>query len=122
MKYLLLITIAVIIAATVAANSGAGTKLFQFVHLIPGKDKTAHFLLYGALGLFASHYLGRSGKRPLKTSLFWILLIAILIIAEELSQAFMVNRSLSIADLMASLSGFFIGTAIAFCLASHRSS
>jgi len=69
MKIFLLFTIAIVIAATIVANSGAGTTLFHFVQFLPGKDLTAHFLLYGILGLLVLTCIHRTEQRSLKTNL-----------------------------------------------------
>lgn len=108
MKLPLLIVLTLIVVATLIANSGQADFLFDLVQLIPGKDLTGHFLLYGAFGWTLSLYLNGVTKRHWRL----MLIVVTLIVAEECSQAFFRHRTFSIADLACSLLGFGVGTLI----------
>lgn len=114
MKILMLLVIALIVAATVAANTGNGGQLFAFVDRIPGKDLTGHFLLYGLLGFFVVGFLSKTNHRSAKAVFGWILLAACVVAVEEFSQAFFPSRTFSVLDLVASLAGLLVGSALSY--------
>lgn len=121
MKTFLWLTILIIIAATIVANLGLGVVLFKFVELLPGKDVTAHFLLYFLLGFAVSLYLRMAKNVSIRTNAIWIAIIAILVTAEEFSQALIPSRSFSYKDLIASLGGLLAGTLVANLICWIRS-
>ena len=95
-----------IIVAVVASNVGEGSQLLGFVDRIPGRDKTGHFLLMGALSFSAVLAIApRLRSSPAKASCHVILALCAIISIEELSQYFITTRNFSIADLLASLAG-----------------
>lgn len=96
----------IVIIAVAASNLGAGSRLFGFIDRIPGRDKTGHFLLMGALSFAAVLALAPRLKISLgKASCRVILALCGVITLEELSQYFITTRTFSIADLLASLAG-----------------
>ena len=121
MKLFATLTIAIIAGATIVASLGGGPRLFGFIQRIPGKDVTAHFLLYAALGLTVSTCLRRSARPAIHAHWGWIVFgMAVLVIGEEFSQAFISTRSFSVADLLASLGGLTAGALTSRCFARPR--
>ena len=82
MKAAAFIAIILSVVVSVVASSGAGAQLFQFVQLLPGRDLTGHFVLYGFLGFTVAGWLGRTPKTARDTG-WTAALMALLIIAEE---------------------------------------
>ena len=105
MRFPAIAVASLIVLVTLVANSGAGSPLFRFVQLIPGKDLAGHFGIYCALGFALSLCL----KGTLKFDGIWIGLVAMGIVAEEFSQVFLVHRTFSLTDLAAALAGFAFG-------------
>ena len=96
----------IVVVAVAASNFGAGPRLFGFIDHVPGRDKTGHFLLMGALSFAAVLALAPRLKTSLrKASCRVILALSGIITLEELSQYFIATRTFSIADLLASLAG-----------------
>ncbi|MGB1251029.1 MAG: VanZ family protein [Candidatus Promineifilaceae bacterium] len=95
------------------ANSGADHVFFQFVRWVPYGDKIGHLGLIGTLALLVNLAVGdrvvqgwRFGRNPL---LLGTLVVSILVVLEELSQLFLVNRTFDLIDLTFD----FIGIALA---------
>jgi VanZ family protein len=114
MKILMLLVVALIVAATIAANTGNGGWIFAYIGLLPGKDLTGHFLLYGLLGFSVVGFLNQNGRRSTRTVFTWIFIVGCLVAAEEFSQSFVPSRTFSMLDLMASLAGLLVGSVVQF--------
>lgn len=100
-----------ITAIVVAADRGAlPAALVDGIYQIPYGDKVGHFLLMAPLALLAD--LAAPGKRfgrlPAGSAV-----VALLVTAEEISQAFFPHRTFSGADLAASLAGVVVGARLA---------
>lgn len=105
MKTPLIVVTTLIVSAAIVANFEAGKWLLHFVQLLPGKDLTGHFVLYGALGAALAVFL----KRSALPANVLVPAVAILIVVEEVSQLFFEHRTFSLLDLAASLTGFGLG-------------
>ena len=112
MKAAAFIAIILSVVVSVVASSGAGAQLFQFVQLLPGRDLTGHFVLYGFLGFTVAGWLGHTPKTARDTG-WTAALMALLIIAEEGSQTLFAARTFSLSDLLASLAGLLLGVFLA---------
>ena len=109
----------IVIVAVAASNFGAGPRLFGFIDHVPGRDKTAHFLLMGALSFSTVLAFAPRLKTSLgRASCRLILGLCGIITLEEVSQHFIAARSFSIADLLASLTGAGIFGWLAHLVAS----
>ncbi len=112
MKGAATILLATVVAISIVAS--LRSELFLFVYSFPGGDKTGHFLLMGALSF--SVVLGFSGLRlrgraigPLLCTGAVLLLVAL----EEVTQAFLPNRQVSLFDLLASYAGVILFALVA---------
>jgi hypothetical protein len=96
-----------------SADVGNNTIFFDVVKAIPNGDKLGHFFLFGVFTLLVN--LGLNFKTwkglPLGT-----VLVSIVIILEELSQAFFPNRTLDIVDLIADGLGVLAFTYLGYWL------
>ena len=100
-------------------NSGRSNPLFALFSKMPNHDKIGHFLLMGLLSflaVIASNSLIRKTTRP--QILLPILLVALFVAAEEVSQIFIRSRTFSLTDLFAS----WLGVALFGALAAHIAS
>ena len=91
------------------ADTGHGQWLYDLARLVPGEDKTGHFLLFGFLSLLLNVVLQSSNFRlgPL-TLLKGSLIVSLFAIAEEISQLFFRSRTFDLMDLGAGLVGIWI--------------
>ena len=89
------------------------TILYSF----PNGDRIGHFILFGLfsflLRIAFPHPIIRALKRDIPVL---TLILAFLIIAEEISQIFIPVRTFSWGDLAASLAGWGLGWGIGFCV------
>ena len=91
------------------ADSGRGQWLFNLVRLIPGEDKTGHFVLFGMLSLLVNVVLQSSRLRVGRLFLLkGSVLVAAFAIAEEISQLFFRSRTFDWLDLSAGLVGIWL--------------
>ncbi|MCA9606667.1 MAG: VanZ family protein, partial [Myxococcales bacterium] len=105
-----------IVAIIVAANLGGTNEVFHLITRLPLGDKIGHFVLIGVLGMLVDLVAGRRDARPLRAypRLRFPLAPAILfvvVLGEELSQAFLPTRTCDAGDLLADLLGMatFVG-------------
>lgn len=107
-----------VVVAVVASNLGQGAQLFGFVDRIPGRDKTGHFLLMGALSFFVVLVLvPRMKMRSGKACALVVFGLCVIVGLEEVSQAFISTRSFSVGDLICSLAGIVVFGACGLLLA-----
>lgn len=92
----------------VLADLGRGGWLFRLAGLIPGGDKTGHFVLFGILSFlvnlvmrFATFQLGR--MTVMKGNLLLLAIVSL----EELSQLLFKSRSFDLFDLVADVAGIW---------------
>lgn len=91
------------------ADSGRGQWLFHLARLIPGEDKTGHFVLFGMLSLLVNVVLQSSRLRLGRLSLLkGSVLVAAFAIAEEISQLFFRSRTFDWLDLSAGVVGIWL--------------
>lgn len=96
------------------ANAGDRNVLFDFVGSLPYGDKLGHFCLFGALTLFVvvatkfrSFSLGRLHIY------YGVVVVALFVLAEEVSQVFIVTRTFDLIDLAADIIGIVMAASIA---------
>jgi len=91
------------------ADSGRGQWLFDLVRLVPGGDKTGHFVLFGLLSLLLNVVWRASTSRCGEfTVLKGSLLVAVFAVGEEVSQLFFATRTFDLLDLVAGLVGVWL--------------
>lgn len=97
------------------ANSGGRSVLFDFVGALPYGDKLGHFCLFGALTLavvaatkFRSFSLGRMHIY------YGVVVVALFVFAEEVSQVFIVTRTFDLIDLAADVVGIVMAASVAY--------
>ena len=99
-----------IVAIVVGANADVLPRPLKQLANFPGGDKTGHFILFGIL----TYLLDKSAlillpkRNPAQLILTVSLLLSILIGLEEWSQSLFPARTMSVNDLLASLSGVFV--------------
>ena len=106
MRLLTLLTLGVIIGATLLANAGLAEGAFRLVRAVPGGDLIGHFGLYGSLSYGLGGWMRRSQPKR------WVGIlagVAVLVSVEEIAQMAIPTRTFSLADLAASLSGLLLG-------------
>jgi VanZ family protein len=83
---------------------------------IPGLDKVAHFLAYGGLAGLISVGMRRSGRSYRPAVLFWlpIVLTAFYGVSDEFHQYFVPQRSCSVGDALADVSGAMAAQAVLY--------
>ena len=91
------------------ADSGHGQWLYHLARLVPGEDKTGHFVLFGLLSLLLNVVLQSSSLRLGRLVLSkGSLVVSVFAIAEEISQLFFRSRTFDLMDLGAGLAGIWI--------------
>lgn len=99
------------------ANTGGSSVLFDLVRAIPYGDKVGHFFLFGTLTMtfiIASRFTTFSlGGFDIY---YGVVVVAIFVISEEISQAFIPSRTLDILDLLADAAGIILFTYTAHSL------
>jgi VanZ family protein len=80
--------------------------LLQVTHYIPGRDKTGHFLLMGGFGgVSVLAFAGRRVGTRRVPVLGVLAVVALFVVLEEVVQRWLPNRTFSLLDIAASLSG-----------------
>ena len=91
------------------ADVGRGQWFFDLARVVPGGDKTGHFILFGLLSLLVNFVfraaVGRIGRLSV---LKGTLVVAIFAISEECSQLLFVSRTFDLLDLSAGLVGIWV--------------
>jgi len=91
------------------ADVGHGQWLFDLVRLVPGEDKTGHFILFGLLSLLLNVVLRASPMRCGRlTVLKGSFVVGAFAVAEEVSQLLFASRTFDLLDLTAGLVGIWI--------------
>jgi VanZ family protein len=98
-----------IVLIIVLADSGR-LGVLAVVNQVPFGDKAGHFILYGILALLINLSLFRSFPQHSQSRIvFWSVLILVLLIgAEEYSQQFFARRSYDLVDLTFSYLGVIL--------------
>lgn len=109
MRWLAVIYSLIIIFIIVVADSGQYHFIFQFIQQIPFGDKFGHFILIGLLALVINLALqGRKIQVFNYSLLQGSVIIAILVMLEELSQFFIKNRTFDLGDLLFDFIGIVV--------------
>lgn len=95
---LALIALGLIALIIIAADRGALAPVLVGLYRFPMGDKVGHLLLFGLLACLVSLAAGRRAR-------VWLALLAVGIVLEEVSQAWLPRRSFSLVDLGFSLLG-----------------
>ena len=120
MKRLAIVVIAAVAAISSIASLGY-RHLFDFVHRIPGRDTTSHFVVMGLVAFVVC--LGFSSSRLWGRRLGAIgctLLVAAVVTLEEGSQALIPTRSFAVGDLLASYGGILVAGLLAALILELR--
>lgn len=97
------------------ANTGSNNLLFDWVRTIPNGDKWGHCLLFGLLTLLLNLAFKLKVMQIGKLALYWgTVLVAVFVVAEELSQAFIPSRTFDWRDLFADAIGIASFTLISW--------
>ena len=121
MKRLTIAYVLILGAIILLVNWGIGQPLVHWAALVPGGDKTIHFLLIGLLSFMANMSLGarRVSVGPLSL-LEGTLLVGAAVTLEELSQLLLRWRDFSLLDLLANYLGAFLAGRLALLVVRHR--
>jgi VanZ family protein len=95
--------------------------VLQWTRLLPGRDKTGHFLLMGGLAFFAVlAFAGRSlrGRRLSTPSVLAV--VVTIVVVEECLQWWLPRRTFSLVDLASSLAGVAVFGGAAIAWRTHR--
>jgi polysaccharide biosynthesis protein VpsQ len=113
---------AVFIGAIVyAADTGIGKPFFDFVRGFPLGDKISHFFLMGTLATLAN--LACAGRRLIRGVAvpgLGTTIVAVIVLAEEISQIWIPGRTFEFYDLLADGLGIACGEFVATKLRARR--
>lgn len=103
------------------ANTGGQSIFFDFVRALPFGDKLGHFGLFGLLTLLMNFACKLKTIKigPVSVYLGAILVFSFAII-EELSQFFVVSRTLDITDVLADIVGIVFFSGLTFLINKWR--
>lgn len=91
------------------ADTGHGQWLYRLARLVPGEDKTGHFMLFGVLSLLVNVVLQCSNLRLGRLTLLkGSLIVSLFAMAEEISQLCFRSRTFDLMDLAAGLVGIWM--------------
>jgi len=91
------------------ADTGHGQWLYALARLVPGGDKTGHFVLFGLLSLLLNVVLQSSDLRLGRLVLLkGSLIVSVFAAGEEISQLFFRSRTFDLMDLSAGLVGIWL--------------
>ena len=108
-QILTVIFVILLIGILIIANLGLGSAFFAFIDSIPGADKIGHFILTGLLSLFVNLSMGvKTTTLKSLTVLRGSFFISILVVAEEISQLFLIHRGFELLDLTFDAAGILV--------------
>ena len=91
------------------ADTGHAQWLYKLARLVPGEDKTVHFVLFGMLSLILNVVWQSSRLRLGRLALLkGSLIVSLFAMAEEISQLFFRSRTFDLVDLGAGLVGIWL--------------
>ncbi len=110
-----------IIWMIVLANRGELNSDFGFLNWVPWGDKVGHFFLMGILSLLVNLSC-RAKRLPLGgwKVLMGSVIVAVLVTAEELSQAYLPHRTLSLSDWLADMAGILLFGQVAVWIVAKK--
>lgn len=98
-----------IVFIIVLANQGSQAFIFRWVKVIPLGDKIGHFFLVGTLACFVNYSLNwRKMRLPFVHLLLGSLLVAVVMLVEEISQLWLTHRTFDLLDLTSDLLGIWL--------------
>jgi polysaccharide biosynthesis protein VpsQ len=122
-KWPTLVFILLLVVIVVAADRGKLPAFVGVLYNFPNGDKVGHFTLMGLLSLLVNlGVLSGAGKRTGRRALTASLVVASLVMLEEISQEFFPSRNASWADLVFSLAGIAVFGALAWFLVERKKS
>lgn len=103
------------------ADTGRPSVFFDLVRAIPAGDKLGHAMLFGTLTLglnlgLALHTWSLAGWKIYRGAV----IVVVLVVAEELSQAWFPNRTLDAVDLLADAAGIVSASIVCWFLETRR--
>jgi VanZ family protein len=111
-----------LVAIVVLANRGEIDHYLGFFIALPYGDKIGHFLLMGTLSFLVNLCLkARTFSIANLRLLVGSVVVAAIVSAEELSQAFNPNRTLSLGDWLADIAGIILFGQVAAYLVTRKS-
>jgi len=118
----ILTVVYILILAGIIVLAGInGTKYFSFISDIPYGDKIGHFGLMGMLSLMVNLALRARGIRIWKLNyLLGSLIVAAVVLIEEVSQIFISGRTFDTGDLWFDFAGIFVFGEIARLVCRRR--
>jgi polysaccharide biosynthesis protein VpsQ len=107
-----------IVAIIILANTGGLPPFLRAAYDFPGGDKIGHFLLYGLLTLLLTLTFLRSLRNtdPQRVAVSVGLILALFLLAEEVSQLYIPRRTFNILDLLAGWLGLIVGGSAAWMI------
>lgn len=97
------------------ANTGSDSVFFDFIKTLPYGDKIGHFGLFGFLTFTAIIAFKYRTFACSKFNIYYgFALVAVFVIAEEISQIFIPSRTFDLVDLAADSVGMLFATAVAY--------
>ncbi|HRQ22963.1 MAG TPA: VanZ family protein [Anaerolineales bacterium] len=107
-----------IIALIILADTGRLPPFLRAAYDFPGGDKAGHLILFGLLNLILSLTFLRSLRNadPQRVAVSIGLILALFLLAEEVSQIYIPRRTFNILDLLAGWLGLIIGGSMAWMI------
>ncbi len=101
--------VAFIIFIIALANQGSEAFIFRLIRFVPFGDKLGHFFLVGTLACFINLSLNwRRIRLPFAHLLLGSLLVAGVMLLEEISQLWLTHRTFDLFDLTSDLLGIWL--------------
>lgn len=106
---ILAVVYVLIFAGIIVLADIKGTDYFKFIRYIPYGDKVGHFVLMGLLSLAVNLVLRARNIKIWKLSyLLGSLIVAVVVLIEEISQIFVKGRTFDFGDLLFGFAGIFV--------------
>jgi polysaccharide biosynthesis protein VpsQ len=119
-KILTVVYILILVGIIVLADIN-GTSYFMFMHYIPYGDKVGHFVLMGMFSLMLNLALRARTIRIWRLNyLLGSLIVAVLVLIEEISQIFVGGRTFDFGDLLSDYAGVLVFGEIARLICRKR--
>ncbi|MCO1334734.1 VanZ family protein [Microbulbifer sp. OS29] len=97
------------------ANTGSSSVLFDLTQAIPFGDKIGHIFLYGTFSIILILATRSTSSRFGPVEIYYgALAVLIFALTEEISQAFIVNRTFDLIDLVSDLIGVILANILVY--------